>query len=91
MIKFLEDLNSEHIIKAIVILTTFVILCFIIMGVINISQPKVFKGYYLSAVNGCHKIYIDWDNRLDGLAFKSTDPNVTLEVFKELQKEFEEL
>ena len=51
----------------------FMALFFIIVVATNLFQPKVFNGYYANQSMGVNQIYIDWDNREDEMAFKTTD------------------
>ncbi len=62
-----------------------VILALFVLWFANLTQPKVFRGYYLRHVEGRYTIKIDYDNREDAVAFRTYNPSEALEVLGRLQ------
>ncbi len=67
-------------------LVTLVVLAFVTLFFINLTQPRVYQGYYLRHFdNSAYKIKIAFDNREDATAFKTYNPIEALEVLERLQ------
>ncbi len=67
-------------------LVTLVVLAFATLFFINLSQPRVFQGYYLRHVDGgAYRVKIAFDNREDATSFKTYNPAEALEVLERLQ------
>ncbi len=59
---------------------------FLTLLFINLTQPRIFQGYYLRHFEGGpYKIKIAFDNREDAVSFKTYNPNEALEVLERLQ------
>ncbi len=57
---------------------------FVSIGLFNLAQPKEFDGYYLHTWSGKHRIYINWDNRIDEMAYQTYDGEEVLRVYERL-------
>ena len=71
-------------------LITLIVLAFLVLWFIDLTQPRVFQGYYLrhgSTWSGSkqYTIKIAFDNRIDPVAFRTYNPNEALEVLEQLQ------
>ena len=52
--------------------------------IFNLAQPKEFNGYYLYHGSSPQKIYINWENRIDGIVYRSYDSEEAIKVFERL-------
>lgn len=69
-------------------LVVLVIMAFAILWIVNLTQPRVFQGYYLrhgGLRDGdyVYQIRIAWDNREDATVFRTYNPD---EAFVMLNK-----
>ncbi len=67
---------------SLVVLAAF---AFLTLLFVNLTQPRVFQGYYLRHSGYSYYIRVAFDNREDATAFKTYNPIEALEVLERLQ------